>query len=135
VGAFGRCGQTSTGGGPGQNSGGSNGDGAPSISNNAGWGGGGAGWNSNGGPGDDYSVGGKSWEEYWVGATAIRNDGGFGGGGSGFHGAGGGGGYSGGGIGDYGVGGGGGGSYNTGTDLSWDSNSNTGHGKVIITKL
>lgn len=128
--------------------GGSNGDGG--LGDNGGWGGaGGGGFSGTGGlarqsnttiansGGFSFLSGGLGG----VGGTSYTGDGGFGGGGGSSWGAGGGGGYSGGGA-DNSAGsssdkngGGGGGSYNTGTSKVEIASTNTGSGKVIITRL
>ena len=106
---------------------------------NGGWGQSGAGFrgNGNGYEPADYADGAvaKSYLNGGYGAEkpsrTTTTAGGFGGGGSGAaNGGGGAGGYSGGGS-----GGGGGGSLNNGTNPNNASNSNSGEGKVIITKL
>jgi hypothetical protein len=70
-------------------------------------------------------------------STGQGGLGGFGGGGGSYGGGGGGGGYSGGGSAgwSYSGYGGGGGSYNTGTNQLLTANTNTGSGKIIITRV
>ena len=106
--------------------------------------GGGGGWLSNGSP---STAGGKGGMSFIGGHASNSEPGGFGGGGGPYYGSsnrasGGGGGYSGGGGGgwgsssDYrGASGGGGGSYNTGTNQTNTSSSNSSHGYVIIDRL
>ena len=122
------------------------------------WAGGGAGWNTNGTggnnatdynyvPGSQGAEGGRRALEggfggiRWNDGNDEGGDGSFGGGGGGGSdtmGTGGGGGYSGGGGGNSnpgnGSGGGGGSYYRNATNVS-TSVSNTGHGKVVVTRV
>ena len=126
-------------------SGGSSGSGGNIGTNNSGYsqGSAGGGFLTNGGSGY-YTTGGQAFVNGGAGGLQYQSgggagNGGFGGGGGADWwwngGAGGGGGYSGGGAGYlYGCGGGGG-SYNSGSNQSNSSGSNSGNGKIIITRL
>jgi hypothetical protein len=100
---------------------------------------GGGGYSGDGENSGGYT-GGKAFVNGAMGGTGSHNGiGGFGGGGgSGNHGGGGGGGYSGGGGGTpncpAGIGGGGG-SFNSGANQDNQGGANSGHGKVVVTKL
>jgi hypothetical protein len=112
------------------------------VYNNSGGGGGGLtgnGQTSLYGIGGNNGTGGYSFINSGNAYPSTTYTGGFGGGGSGdwvyYTGGGGGGGYAGGSGGYYYGNGGGGASYNNGTIQTNTGNSNTTHGKVIITKI